>query len=198
MAFQPVANTVYCEIRYQHGTNLLENTAWYKYSGATPSNTELGNLCIAIGAGLAERIRLCMHSGVVMREVHCRDMSTPTAPQATAAFAPGTVGGRSGSPVASNEAANVVRRTGLTGRTQHGAVRISEFVEADVDGNSIGNSLMALLGNVALALLEDYVSGRFIAALGSKKLGVSGELTDATILDSNIDSQKTRLNSHGR
>lgn len=197
MPFDPVSNTVFCEIRWQHGTNLGENTAWYKYDGSPPTNSELANLCVAVGAGLGEAIRLCMHNGVVMREVHCRDMGTEVAAQATVPFASGTSGARAGSPVASNEAANIVRRTGLTGRTQHGSIRVSEFVEGDVDGNTIGSGLMGLLGNVAIALLQDYLSNRFIAALGSHKLGTSSVLADAGILDSNVDSQKTRLNSHG-
>jgi hypothetical protein len=138
-----------------------------------------------------------MNAGVLMREIHCRNMDVEVANQATLAYAPGITGGRTGSPVASNEAANVVRRTGKTGRSQHGAVRVSEFSEGDVDGNSIGSTLMGLLANVGLSLLEDYVSNRFIGALGSKKTGQSYELLDAGVIDSNIDSQKTRLNQHG-
>lgn len=197
MAFIPVQQTTFCEIRWQHGTNLGENTVWYKWTGSVPTAAELAQLCTAVGAGVAERIRLCMNNGVIMREVHCRNMDTEIANQATVPFTIGTVGSRAGSPVASNEAANVVRRTGKTGRSQHGAVRVSEFSEGDVDGNSIGSALMGLLANVGLSLLEDYVSGRFIGALGSKKNGTSAELLDAGVIDSNIDSQKTRLNQHG-
>ena len=197
MAFTPIAETTYCEIRWQHGTNLGENTAWYKWTGSPPSPAELLQLCTAVRDGVADRIRLCMSQGVTMREVHCRNMDTAVANQATLAYAPGTAGARIGSPVASNEAANVVRRTGKTGRSQHGAVRVSEFVEGDVDGNSLSSVLMGLLANVGLSLLEDYVAGRFVGALGSKKNGNSVELLDAGVIDSNIDSQKTRLNQHG-
>jgi len=197
MPFTPIANTTYCEIRWQHGTNLGENTVWYKWSGAVPTAAELATLCVAVRDGVANRIRVCMNAGVLMREIHCRNMDVEVANQATLAYAPGVTGGRTGSPVASNEAANVVRRTGKTGRSQHGAVRVSEFSEGDVDGNSIGSTLMGLLADVGLSLLEDYVSNRFLGALGSKKTGQSYELLDAGVIDSNIDSQKTRLNQHG-
>jgi len=197
MPFVPIAETSRCELRWTHGTNKGENTFWYKWSGLAPSPAELVSLAAAVGAGVGEKIRLCMSSGVVFREVYCRNMDTQSANQGTSVFAPGTVGARGGSQVASNEAANIVRRTGRTGRTHHGAIRVSEFVEGDVDGNSIQSTLMSLLADVALALLQNYVAGRFTAALGSKTNQNSVPLQSAAILDTNIDSQKTRLNAHG-
>jgi len=197
MAFTPIAETTRCELRWTHGTNKGENTFWYKWTGLAPSPAELVALAAAVGSGVGEKIRLCMINGVIFREVYCRNMDTQTANQGTSVFTPGTTGARAGSPVASNEAANVVRRTGRSGRTEHGAIRVSEFTEGDVDGNTLGTTLMGLLADVALGLLQNYVSGRFTAALGSKTNGVSHPLQSAAILDTNIDSQKTRLNAHG-
>jgi len=197
MAFQPVGNTSRCELRMTHGTNRLENTFWYRWTGSPPTVAELLALAAAVGAGVGEQIRLAVSQGVVFREVYCRNMDTEVANQATQPFAPGTSGARVGNPVASNEACEIVRRTGQTGRSSHGAIRVSEFVEADVDGNTISSALMTLLGNVALGLLQNYVGGRFFAALGSRSRGDSKPLQAAAVLDSDVDSQKTRLNAHG-
>jgi hypothetical protein len=91
----------------------------------------------------------------------------------------------------------------LTGRASHGRNSISGFVEGDCDGNSVGSSLMALLANLALQILINNIAGRFkpaIAHIPRAPLGVgdSTPITEAIVLDSNVDSQKTRLNSHGR
>lgn len=197
MAFVPIPQTAYCEIRFTSGTNKAENTLWYIYPGSPPSAASLLNLAASIGNGVAEKIRQCMTLNTQMREVYCRDMSAQTANQATALFAPGTSGVRGGGAVAGNEAGSIVRRTGLTGRSQHGAIRVGEFAESDVDGNTLGNFLMGLLNNVAIEMLVSYVSGNYRPALGSKHTGTARLLQAAGTLDSNVDSQKTRLNGHG-
>lgn len=206
MPFHPVLNGTMCHIRYQNGTNLMETTHAYRYVGSSPPMSDLLALATAIGTGgLVAAHRAATSTGVTYREVYCRNLEAEFANEATYVFPSGITGQRSGSQVAASEACGIVTRTGLTGRGMHGRKSISNFAEGDVDGNSVGSTLMGLLGNLALQFLVDYVGGgnTFIAALAHipRILGPAGTttiLSEALVLDNNVDSQKTRLNSHGR
>lgn len=195
--FHPVPSTSECQVRYQHGTNLLENGFAYGFTGANPSTAELLALATAIAGSIADKMRDVMHNGVVMREVYCRNINTEVANQATYTFPAGTNARRTGSPVASNEAARIVKRTGQTGRSHRGANSFSEFVEGDVDGNSIGSSLFSGLLSLGLEIILNRVGSRFTAGVASRRLFSAFPISSATLLDNNIDSQKTRLNAHG-
>ena len=197
-AFHPVALCSECQIRYQHGTNNYENGFAYKWSGSAPSAAELLALATELGGSLAVRMAGLMHNGVKMREVYCRNINTEVANQATWTAPVGFNGSQSGNPVASNEAANLVKRTGLTGRSKHGANRFSEFTEGNVDGNTLGSFIITQLASIAISVLASRVGARFAPALASRKLGTAELLLNALTLDDNVDSQKTRLNNHGR
>lgn len=196
--FHPVALCSECQIRYTHGTNNYENGFAFKWSGSAPSSAELLALATELGGSLAVRMAGLMHNGVHFREVYCRNVNTEVANQATWTAPVGFNGTQSGSPVASNEAANLVKRTGLTGRSKHGANRFSEFVESQVDGNTLGSFIITQLASIAISVLASRVGARFAPALASRKLGTAELLLNALTLDDNVDSQKTRLNNHGR
>jgi hypothetical protein len=197
--FHPVPFTSECHVRYQHGTNLLENTFAYIY-GSTPTNADLLSLATEIGVGLALRMAAMMHNGVVMREVYCRNLDVEFANNATYTFPSGTTGQRAGSPLASNEAMSIVKRTGTTGRGMHGRNSFSEFIEPDADGNTLSAFLLNLVLAVIIEILTYRVSGKFAPALAKRMVTPprSVLLRSALALDNNVDSQKTRLNSHGR
>jgi hypothetical protein len=200
--FIAVPLTTEVKIFYQSGANLYENVIHYKYTGSPPTVANLTSLCNAVIAGVAEKLRLAMWNGVTMIAVEATNLEVDTANQATVQFPTNTHGARAGSVLASNEACSIVKRTGLSGRGMHGRMSVSSFIEGDADGNSLGSTLIALLTNIALELLVPYVGGLFTGALAKKHphIGspVSIPLQSAGVLDSNVDSQKTRLNSHGR
>jgi len=202
--FHPTLNTTMCHVRTQNGTNLMENTMAFNWTGTAPTGTELTNLATAIGTGaFITAMRAFTSNSWIFRQVYCRNIDTEVANEGEYDFPPGTTGNRSGSQLAASEACGLVKRTGHTGRGQHGRMSVSGFVEGDVDGNSLGNSLMAMLATAAFDLLIDYLSNRFIAALAhiprsGTTPGHSDLITETAVLDSNVDSQKTRLNSHGR
>lgn len=195
--FGPVANTSECQVRYTHGTNRCENGFAYKWTGAAPSATELLNLATEVGQTIGFRMQRFMHVGVQMREVYCRNVDTEIANQATFVFPTNATGARNGSPVASNEAAGLIKRTGLTGRKKRGRNSFSEFIEGDVDGNTMLPTLLQFLADLALSILAQRVAGRFTPSVASRALGTSQILTSVLSLDSHVDSQKTRLNNHG-
>lgn len=198
--FIAVPFTSDCHVRYQHGTNLLENIFAYQWGGGVPTNAELLSLATEIAASIALRMEAFLHNGVIMREVYCRNLDVEFANNATFPFPAGTIGLQGGNPLASNEANGLIKRVGLTGRGMHGRNSFSEFVEGSVDGNTLGNTLMSLFLNLAAEILLARVAGRFKAAVAKRHVIVprSIQIQSVIDLDNNVDSQKTRLNSHGR
>jgi hypothetical protein len=203
--FHPTLQTTMCHIRTQNGTNLMENTyAFHWATGTPPTGGQLNTLATQLASTVGLAIRNLTNNGWIFREVYCRNIDVEVAPNGTFIWPTGTTGNRTGSQVAANEASGVVRRTGLTGRGQHGRNNISGFVEGDVDGNSLGSTLMALLAQLAIQTLVSYLGGYLgpaiahIPRLPTDPPGFSSPLQSAIVLDSNIDSEKSRLNSHGR
>lgn len=198
--FIPVPFTSECHVRFQQGPNLGENIFAYQWSGSPPSGAQLLTLATEVAASIALRMTQVMHTSNVFREVYCRNLDVEFANNATYLFPGGTIGTRGGSAVASNEANGLIKRTGFTGRGMHGRNSFSNFAEGDVDGNSIANALMALFLNLAAEIVLARVAGSFKAAVAKRHVTVprSVQIASCIDLDNNIDSQKTRLNSHGR
>lgn len=204
MPFHPVNQCTDCQIRMQSGNNLLENGFQFKWNNATPpSSAELASLALELAGTVGLALRNCLSNGTTFREIHCRNLDIEAANQATYTFPNGTTGARGGNQVAANEACGIVKRTGLTGRGSHGRNSISTFIEGDIDGNTVGGTLVGLLTNLAVQILLNAVSNRFHPAIAhrprvSLSPGSATELVSTLVLDNNVDSQKTRLNSHGR
>jgi len=146
----------------------------------------------AVNMWLGVQINSCVY-----REVHARNMHVAGAAQGNYTFPSGVTGQRGGFPVADNEASGITKRTGFTGRSNRGRNSISGFSEADLDGNTIGNTLMTLLGDLAIHILTSYLAGRFLPAVASRANHIAVPLATTVVLDNNVDSQKTRLNTHG-
>jgi len=202
--FHPVAQCTDCQIRMTSGTNMIETGYQFKWNSTTPPSVpELLSLATEMKDTVGEALRKCLSNGTTFREIHCRNLDAENGNQATYSYPNGIVGDRFGFQVAANEAAGVVKRTGQSGRGSHGRNSISTFAEGDVDGNTLSNQLLALLADLALRTLATAVSNRFIPAIAHRPriLGPAGTATPiiaALVLDSNVDSQKTRLNAHGR
>jgi hypothetical protein len=199
--FHPIAQTTMVYFRYSHGTNQLENVYGYRWNNTTPpSAAELLTLCTEIGATFGPKLQQMMHDQVTLLEVHARNMDVPLGNVATAAFTPGTVGAQHGQQSPSNAAGNLVTRTGQAGYSQHGSKRYSECAADNYNGNTISNAQMSRYASLALSILAVRVGGRFLPAvphINRTGVGSSSIILSCLMLDSNVDSQKTRLNGHG-
>jgi len=200
--FHPIDQCTMVYVRYGTGNVRMENTFGYKWSTTSvPDSATLLSLCTEIGSTLAERIRNMITSNITMFEVHARNMDVALGNQATAAFTPGTVGSLLSVPTALNICGNLVTRTGRAGYSQHGAKRISGFDGVSVNGNSISGTQMGRFANLATNVLATRVAGRFIPGVphivAPPGRGTIDVITFCGMLDSDIDSQKTRLNNHG-
>lgn len=196
--FRPIANTTMVQVRWSFGQNQCLNTYYYRWVGPAPPTVQnLTDLCIATRDTIGARIEQASHNSVTMREVYARNMNTEIAAQATVAFANNTVGDRGGGALAGNEASQILKRSGLTGRSARNSNSHSGFAEADADGNSISSQLFAFLTNIANSVVVARVGGIFVAAVASRLLGTSVPMLTASIINNDIDSQKTRLNGRG-
>jgi len=190
-----------CHLRTQNGTNLQENTFAYKW-GTRPTIADLLTLAAGVANNIGAALRLATWTGIRFTEVYCRNIDTEVAAEGTFQWPSNTFGQRGGNPLAANEACGIVKRTGNTGRGQHGRTSISNFVEGDVDGNTVSSTLIALLAQVAIEMLISFLSSNLKPAIAHipriTGTGTSDPIQTTIVLDSNVDSQKTRLNSHGR
>lgn len=203
--FHPCQLTTMAFVRMQNGTNLCENTFAFHWGGlAPPTSGQLNTFVNNLAGTVGNAMRACMSDGWIFTEIYARNIDREVAEEATFQWPSGTRGLRSGAQVAANEACGIVKRTGFTGRGSHGRNSISGFAESDVDGNTVGSTLMALLAQLAIEILVSYLGGYLGPAVAhiprdpAAPPGNSTPITTAIILDSNVDSQKTRLNSHGR
>lgn len=197
MAFVPIANCTMCKIRWSANTNLCENTFAFYWSGTAPTGSELQSLATALVGDLAFYLRRVMSINYLFNQIVCTNQHAPGGAQGVATFPANTRGQRTGSPVALSEACGITKRTAFTGRSNRGRNSISGFVEPDLDGNSISGPLMGLLGDLAIRILVPQLAGRFLPAVASRINHTTIPLLSAAVLDDNIDSQKTRLNTHG-
>lgn len=196
MTFRSVAQTTEAHLRFQDATNLMENVPAYRWTGSPPSDAELLALGTELDGTLVSRLCAVQTNGVTYREIYCRNIDTAIANEAT--FISSRQGGVVGIQEAANVAASLTKRTGYTGRSHHGAMRVGPFQANAIDGNTLTSGLMSGLANVCVSVLTPRVSGRFVSALASRKLGISIALTQCLAQDNNVDSQKTRLNGRGR
>lgn len=196
--FSPVAQCTECQVRWSHGSNQYECGFAYQWNNSTPpSVAELLTLATEVRDTIGLKMRQMTSSNNVWREVHCRNLNAAVANQNSIQFPTNSTGFRGGGSLAANEAMNIVKRSGLTGRSSHGANRVSDFAEGDVDGNTLQSALMTLAASLAVSMVASRVGGRFLPAIASRLLHVAIPYTVAIVLDSDVDSQKTRLNRHG-
>lgn len=197
MPFHPVPNCTECQVRWAHDTNLFETGFAYAWTGGPPSVAELTSLATEVRDTIGVKIQQMTTYSNHFLEVHCYNLDVALGNQATVAFPTNATGTRGGDPIPASNAMNIVKRTGQRGRSGHGANRISDFSEGDVTGNTLQAYLMTAGANLILSIIASRVSGRFFAGLKSLHLSQVLRILAGVILDTDVDSQKTRLNGHG-
>lgn len=198
MAFHPVPQCTECQVRWSHGSNQYECGFAYKWNSTTPPNVaELTTLATEVRDTIGVKMQQMTTDSNGFREVHCYNLDVAAGNQATVPFPVNARGTRGGDPAAANVAMNIVKRTGQRGRSGHGANRVSDFSEGDVSGNTLQSYLMTAAANLITSIIAARVGGRFIAGLKSLHLSTVIPILAGIVLDTDVDSQKTRLNRHG-
>lgn len=154
--------------------------------------TELYSLCQEVYQTIALKIMAAMHNGCTMREVYARNIDNPTSNQATYTQTPPYVGSKTGYKLPNQVAKSIEKKTGLTGRSHHGGIRISGLEVSEVDRDTITSALFTLLANIVVSMLANRVGGRFIPAVASKTLGDSRVITGLFVPHALVGSTDTR------
>lgn len=192
--------TVDVHTRYTAFGSNMENVWQYAYpEGATPTESQLQLLAGLVRDGTVAAIRAALPTTAQFREVYVRDIHAASGRAQATLNITGLNGTRGGNATAGNLAASITSRTGLTGRRNHGAKRISPFVETDTDGNDIGTTLMNFLLAIAVQWMLNRVAGgmTFVPAVASLTYAGRHAMNSASVLNNFVDSQKTRLTNHG-
>lgn len=192
--FHPVANTSEAHLRYVIGPKACENVYAYHWAGSVaPSSTQLLQLATELWSAIIPKYQNMLSTRVYFTECYARNVNTEFANEAT--YVPTTFpyGGRGNTPAASNVAYNLTKRTGLTGRSHHGAVHLSGFSDSDITADTILSYLLAQFISITLSILADRVAGLFVPALASRKLATSIPLTSLWLPSLYVDSSKKRL-----
>lgn len=191
--FHPVTFTSEVHVRYNINSKACENVIHYKWNNATPpTDTELTNLATEVATTLVPKMQLMMDNNCTFREVYARNIDTETAPEATYVFPAGTVGTRAGSPAPSGVAFTPIKRTGLTGKSHHGAIRFSGFDRGDVLRDTIQPFIVNTVLSIFATMLAQRVGGRFIPALASRHLGDSRTLRSMAFENVVVDQAMRR------
>lgn len=203
MAVAPRVIPGVCDVHFRWlgpAQQQCENVYQFSYS-AIPPGSILNGLANQIADNLLPKYQQIMTTKHTFNEVFVRDIGAATGRAiGTYTFPSGTHGNDTGDPIVSNAAVNVFLRTLLTGRTNHGAKRLSGFSENLISKDNVFNELMALIAELAVRWLTGYgVSGyNFTPVVASDKADTHYPILQLGVTDFVIDSQKTRLEKHGR
>lgn len=191
--FVPIAQTTTVHLRFTIDGADCENTFHYKWSNTTPPTaSELASLVNEVESTLAVKYRAMTAAGWQYRETYA--INRHAQPAAQAVISSSLAGApRGGDTLPGNVSDWITRRTGLSGRSQHGGFNLSGFSEGDVTGKTLQTALINLIINFLLSVLAARVGGRFIPAVASKKNNNSTVLTGAVSKTTRTNSAKTRL-----
>lgn len=192
MAFQPVYHTIQVEVRWTQDGQPCENTFHYGYDGTPPDTAVLQALNIEVWQTIGVKMQRQMASNCRFVEVHCRDLTTQVANQATYPLPAGTNGTLSGDPLPNQNAIQLTTRTGRTGRSSHGAKRFGGLTDSVVSANTIAAQLITYLIDLALSVAAHRIGTYFTAGIASRLLGFSTPIQSVALTDTIVDSQDSR------
>lgn len=211
MPFVPVPNTALIEVVYEWDDQIVENTLYYKNT-STPGLTELAALTDAIRAYIVDQLLPALTSAIQLVRVvgtlldvvdGLQVFSTTDLP----------IAGAGGSGVPNNVALCVSFKTANRGRSARGRNFIPGLPVAGVTNNTVGSTLRTAFETAYTGLIgiggDDgwsmVVVSRFsgFTIVDGKKVptprteGITYDITNTTIIDPTVDSQRRRLPGRG-
>lgn len=211
MAFVPVENTAMIEAVYSWDGQIVENTLYYKNT-STPGLTELAALTDAVRAYIVDQLLPALTSAIQLVRVvgtlldvvdGLQVLNTTSLP----------IAGEGGAGVPNNVSLCVSFKTANRGRSARGRNFIPGLPTAGVSGNTVGSTLAAAFETAytgfiglggddgwSMVVVSRYsgftiVDGKKVPT--PREAGVTYEVTNTTILDRTVDSQRRRLPGRG-
>lgn len=203
MPFIPAENVVQVELRFIQFAQQVENTLYY-YSADSFGAGDLPALTEMVGDWWDAEIRPYQSSSVTLNEIYATDLTSNVSPVYSDTSRNGQAGGNGATAGLPGNVSIVVSfRTQGRGRSARGR----NYFIGLVEGAAVGNTVDPL---VASAIEEGYnamstyvtfpwqwiVLSRYFEG-APRTEGLIQPVTNAIIVDSNLDSQRRRLNGRG-
>lgn len=192
-----ITGTTDVHVRMEQDGRKYENVFQFQAASA-PTTAQLNQLASEIAGSVCSKMLLYLPTNCKIVEVFCKYIGVLNGATGIYTFTSGNFGTRSGNPEPASVASRITLHTGLSGKSYRGAKSLGPFVETDIDGNSFTNALITLLINFMAEMLITRVGTFFQPAVASFKLNERHRITSASLTDTNVDSQKTRLTGRGR
>lgn len=215
MAFIPTPDVAHIKVVGQLDNQQTVNDLYFVSTAPPISQFTLLALASGIGTWVANEYAPLLPETWHGVEVAARDLTSQFSFVASQGLSSAT-GGIAGEQAPNNVTANIVFRTGLAGRNNHGANRIPGLPNSLVDINEIdaahladwvsAYSLLIAGGGSTPAGWTWVVLSQFsgFTIVEGKKVptpraeGVFHEIFSVIFVDQIVDSQKTRLPKHGK
>jgi hypothetical protein len=203
MAFIPVPNTAQFNIRQTYLGERIENTLYARNpTGWTP--VALANIATILRDWYTTQLRAPLSNQLVLREVYAVDLASVSGPTATVSVTNDPGGAGTAQPMPGSVALCVSLRTANRGRSFRGRNYVAGFTEDHVNGNQFTSSIVTSITTAYDGLLAVFSGGgvewvvvsRFSNGL-PRTTGIATAVTDALVVDSNVDSQRRRLAGRG-
>lgn len=196
MVARVIPNVVDVHFRYSIGLQQCENIYSYSYT-TVPTGGALALLATEIANAFLPKYQAFTTNAVAFREVFAVDIGTATGAYGLHSFPAGTVGSIAGATAPNNAAGSMGLKTALRGRSNKGRKSFSGFSSAAANQETLSSSVMTALGDLGLQILLTRQSAAFKPVIASLKNHNFHQLTNASMPNNTIDSQKTRLSGHG-
>jgi len=189
---------VRCVVKLLHENNTMILGWDWKPSAAGPyTGVQLGDLAAGIWAAAGTSLLGCMTSQWTVQAVECTDRSVVGG--AFASYVPSpNAGTRAPDSTPANVAMVISKRTGFSGRVNHGRMYVPGANDGDVVQSIASNAYMISLNLLAGALLAYTGPSSLLGdwAFPSIKQLAMKTIT-STIIDNVVDSQRRRLPGRG-
>ena len=211
MPFVPVPNTVLAELRMLYDSQKVENTLWFDL-GAAPDTTTMEALAGGLLSWWTDEYAPLCSVGVQLREVCITDMSSATGPQVIQAATTGNVGLNTSAAKPSSAALTVSFRTASRGRSFRGRNYVLGLTQDSLNLNTVtdvfANACVAAYSALLPAGTAEHpgtwvVASRFSGVDADKKpiprvTGIATPITQVSVVDKTVDSQRRRLPGRGQ
>jgi len=199
MPFTPVPRAVRITLRAtQEGTTRITVLHYSTTAPRTWTEQELQALATAWWAAVVDELRTLVHTGVVFNSVTATDIGAAIPTEYVYNITGPNAGSVTGEALPANVAGCISWKTPLASRKTRGRTYMYGFAEVSTNNSQFVVSTLALLGNLAQAIIS-FGPAHPIPVNLSIYSRESGLLTNVTayLVDAFTDSQRRRLPQRG-
>ena len=203
MPFQPVPNTIQCDILFLYFGQRVENVIHVEVPGGVDAPT-IDDTAITVRDWVEDSYLPLLVTGVTFLGVEAKNLSIEGGGTSFANPTPPGTGGSAGEGMPGGTAFCISLHTAESGRSHRGRIFAFGLNRSQVSGNQLlvgyaGSFVSALNDLIALLITVDklLVVVSRIADGVARLEGLTTPITTAVYTDLNIDSQRRRLTGRG-